>query len=74
VAVIGVPVNGIEEIWACIVSDGPLDVDAVAQRAYVLLNEKTPSRLLRIDAVPRNENGKVLRASLREQVLARVQV
>jgi len=72
VAVVGVPVNGIEEIWAGVVSDNAVDAPAMGARAYASLNEKTPNRILRIDAVPRNENGKVKRAELRELLVARV--
>jgi len=72
VAVVGVPVNGIEEIWAAVVSDDVFDAQAMGERAYALLNEKTPNRILRIDAVPRNENGKVLRSALRDTLLSRV--
>ena len=46
---------------------------AMAERAFVSLNEKTPNRILRMDAVPRNENGKVTRGALRDILLARVQ-
>lgn len=72
VAVVGVPIGGIEEIWAAVVSDAPVDAEAIAARAHPRLNEKTPNRILGIDAVPRNENGKVMRAALREALLARV--
>ena len=72
VAVVGVPVAGIDEIWAAVVSDQPIDVQAMADRAAGRLNEKTPSRILRVDAIPRNENGKVTRGELRELLLSRV--
>jgi acyl-coenzyme A synthetase/AMP-(fatty) acid ligase len=72
VAVVGVSVAGIEEIWAAVVSDEALDVQSLAERAFVRLNEKTPNRILRVDVIPRNENGKVTRNALREILLARV--
>lgn len=72
VAVVGAPVNGIEEIWAAVVSDVPLDVNAIVERAHPKLNEKVPDRILRVDAIPRNENGKVTRNVLRDLLLARV--
>ncbi len=73
VAVIGVPnAAGIEEIWAAVVSDGDVDANAIAVRARDKLNEKVPDRILRIDAVPRNENGKITRNALREQLIARL--
>jgi acyl-coenzyme A synthetase/AMP-(fatty) acid ligase len=73
VAVVGVPVNGVEEIWAAIVSDEPLDVNAIAERAHPKLNEKVPDRILRVDAIPRNDNGKITRNALRETLLSRLQ-
>ncbi len=73
VAVVGAPVNGVDQIWAAIVSDAPLDVDAIAARAHPKLNEKLPDRLLRVDAIPRNENGKVTRNALRDALMARLQ-
>jgi acyl-coenzyme A synthetase/AMP-(fatty) acid ligase len=72
VAVVGVPVGGIDEIWAAIVSEQPFDVQAMAQRAHARLNEKTPNRILRVEQIPRNEAGKVTRNVLREQLLARL--
>jgi acyl-coenzyme A synthetase/AMP-(fatty) acid ligase len=72
VAVVGVPVDGIDEIWAAIVSEQPFDVQAMAQRAHARLNEKTPNRILRVEQIPRNEAGKVTRNVLREQLLARL--
>jgi acyl-CoA synthetase (AMP-forming)/AMP-acid ligase II len=73
VAVVGVPnAAGIEEIWAAVVAEGPIDANAIAVRARDKLNEKVPDRILRIDAVPRNENGKVTRNALREQLIARL--
>jgi len=44
VAVVGVPINGIEEIWAAVVSDDAFDAQAIAQRAHPKLNEKVPDR------------------------------
>ncbi len=64
--------NGIEEIWAAIVSDDAFDAQAIAQRAHPKLNEKVPGRILRVEAIPRNENGKVTRNALRDALLSRV--
>jgi acyl-coenzyme A synthetase/AMP-(fatty) acid ligase len=73
VAVVGVPnAAGLEEIWAAVVSDSPVDANAIAGRARDKLNEKVPDRILRIDTVPRNENGKITRNALREQLIAQV--
>jgi acyl-coenzyme A synthetase/AMP-(fatty) acid ligase len=74
VAVVGVPVAGIDEIWAAVVSDQPIDAQAMANRAAERLNEKTPNRILRVDAIPRNENGKVRRGELRDLLMNRVRL
>ncbi|HEY0920221.1 class I adenylate-forming enzyme family protein [Devosia sp.] len=71
VGVVGVPnAAGIEEIWAGIVAADGLDLAAVAEAARPRLNEKVPDRLFRIEAVPRNDNGKVMRNVLREVLRA----
>jgi acyl-coenzyme A synthetase/AMP-(fatty) acid ligase len=44
----------------------------MAGRAREKLNEKTPDRILRIDSVPRNESGKIVRNDLRQQLLSRL--
>jgi acyl-coenzyme A synthetase/AMP-(fatty) acid ligase len=73
VAVVGVPnAQGLEEIWAAVVSDGEVDANVMAGRAREKLNEKTPDRILRIDSVPRNESGKIVRNDLRQQLLSRL--
>jgi long-chain acyl-CoA synthetase len=73
VAVVGVTnASGIEEIWAAVVCDGELDANAVAQRAYPKLNEKVPNRVLKVDAIPRNQNGKIIRDQLRAELVERL--
>ena len=72
VAVVGVSVGGLEEIWAAVVSEEPFDVQAMAERARLKLNEKTPNRILRVDAIPRTESGKVTRDVLHDQLLVRL--
>ena len=64
------PVNGIEEIWAAVVSDDAFDAQAVALRAHPKLNEKVPDRILRVEAIPRNESGKVTGNALRDALLS----
>ncbi len=67
VAVVGSPnAAGIDEIWAGIVSSSPIDGERLLKAARAKLNERVPDRLFQIDAVPRNENGKVMRNVLRE--------
>lgn len=70
VAVVGVPdKDGIEEIWAAIVSDSWVDANAVRQAALVRLPDRAPDRVVQVAAIPRNENGKVTRKALREQLV-----
>jgi acyl-coenzyme A synthetase/AMP-(fatty) acid ligase len=68
VAVVGAPnAAGIDEIWAGIVPRAtPLDGARITAAARLKLNERVPDRLFQIEAVPRNENGKVMRNVLRE--------
>lgn len=74
VAVVGVAnAAGIDEIWAAIVSPAPLDGERLIRAARQKLNERVPDRLFQIDAVPRNENGKVMRNVLREELRRRLQ-
>ncbi|MGN6486984.1 MAG: class I adenylate-forming enzyme family protein [Devosia sp.] len=74
VAVVGVAnAAGIDEIWAAIVSPAPLDGEGLIRAARQKLNERVPDRLFQIDAVPRNENGKVMRNVLREELRRRLE-
>jgi acyl-CoA synthetase (AMP-forming)/AMP-acid ligase II len=67
IAVVGVlNAAGIEEIWAAVVSDTELDARTMIEASRPKLNEKVPDRIIRIDAIPRNENGKIKRNELRE--------
>lgn len=63
---------GIEEIWAAVVSASPIDAQAIASRAQPMLHEKLPSRILQVETIPRNQNGKITRNALREQLIARL--
>ena len=47
-------------------------LEAIARAVQPRLAEKVPDRLFRIDTVPRNENGKITRNALREQLIARL--
>jgi acyl-CoA synthetase (AMP-forming)/AMP-acid ligase II len=73
VAVFGV-VNsdGIEEIWAAVVSDGGLVVNAIVPAVRDRLVGIAPTRIVEVDQIPRNEMAKVKRKELREKVLAMV--
>lgn len=69
VAVVGCTnTAGIDEIWAAVVASARLDPDRLIAEAAPKLNERVPDRVFQIDAVPRNENGKVMRNALREQL------
>lgn len=69
VAVVGSPgAGGVEQIWAAIVSPAPVDGERLLRAARLRLAERVPDRLFQVDAIPRNENGKVMRNLLREQL------
>jgi long-chain acyl-CoA synthetase len=71
VGVVGVPAaNGIEEIWAAVVSDATIDTRALAEASRPQLNEKVPDRIIQVEQIPRNANAKMQRNVLREQLLA----
>ena len=65
-AVFGHPnAEGIEDIWAAVVSDQWVDASAVRQVIGSRLPERTPDRVVQVDSIPRNEMGKIKRAELR---------
>lgn len=69
-AVTGVPSpGGTDQIWAAVVSTEPIDQAAVLAAARVRLNERTPTRIVVVDKIPRNENGKVMRNVLRDELM-----
>jgi acyl-coenzyme A synthetase/AMP-(fatty) acid ligase len=69
VAVFGFPdASGVEEIWAAIVSDQWVDAAAVTQIASVRLPDRTPNRIVQVEAIPRNEMGKIRRNELRDSL------
>jgi len=73
VAVVGVPnSNGIEEIWAAVVSDTLIDPRSIIESARSRLNEKVPDRVIQVATIPRAEGAKVKRLELREQLRAKV--
>ncbi|MDR3472444.1 MAG: fatty acid--CoA ligase family protein [Devosia sp.] len=72
VAVFGAPDRaGVEEIWAAIVSDGWVDGAAIRQVAAVRLPDRAPDRIVQVDAIPRNEMGKIRRNQLRDSLTRR---
>ena len=72
VAVFGAPdADGVEEIWAAVVSDQWVDAQAIKAIASVRLPDRTPEHVVQVDTIPRNEMGKVQRNDLRASVLSR---
>lgn len=63
--------GGTEHIWAAVVAPAPFDEKAVLDAARARLNERTPRRLIVVDKIPRNENGKVMRNVLRDELVRR---
>jgi len=61
---------GIDEIWAGVVATVPIDAAALIEALRRVLNEKVPDRVFLVDAIPRNENTKIMRFKLRETLLA----
>jgi acyl-coenzyme A synthetase/AMP-(fatty) acid ligase len=69
VAVVGVTnAQGIEEIWAAVVSDSLIDPKAMIAAARPQLNEKVPDRVFQVNEIPRAESAKVRRNELREML------
>jgi acyl-coenzyme A synthetase/AMP-(fatty) acid ligase len=72
VAVVGITnADGVEEIWAAVVSDRLIDPAAVIAAARPRLNEKVPDHVVQVPSIPRAESAKVRRFQLREILQAR---
>jgi acyl-coenzyme A synthetase/AMP-(fatty) acid ligase len=70
VAVFGAPDSqGVDEIWAAVISDQWVDPNAIKAVAAVRLPDRKPDHVVQVDAIPRNEMGKIRRAELRETIL-----
>lgn len=69
-AVVGRPSSVLgEEVVAFVVSDAPLDGDALRGRLRGFLAPyKIPADFIAVDDLPRNQSGKVLKANLRERL------
>jgi len=61
--------DGSQEICAALVLDPGTDADTVRAGAVARLGESAPSRMFRVEALPRNAVGKVLRRELVEWAL-----
>jgi acyl-coenzyme A synthetase/AMP-(fatty) acid ligase len=71
VAAFGVPGRaGVTEVWAAIVVNGTINADALATLCRNELRIMMPKSLMRVDAIPRNENGKVQRDQLVKMAIA----
>jgi acyl-CoA synthetase (AMP-forming)/AMP-acid ligase II len=64
-AAFGVPDRmGVVQIWAAIVSAAPVDITVLQALCREKLAEKAPKFILQIKGLPRNANGKIVRAEL----------
>ncbi len=53
-----------QEIWVAIVQSKPVDMDALHAHCVQRLGPRAPKSILLVNALPRNENGKLLREQL----------
>jgi acyl-CoA synthetase (AMP-forming)/AMP-acid ligase II len=69
-AVVGIPAGSSdEEVVAFIVAKGPVDDPSILRHCRQnLAGYKVPQRVVVVDAMPRNTNGKVVKADLRKLV------
>jgi acyl-CoA synthetase (AMP-forming)/AMP-acid ligase II len=69
-AVFSVPNDlGVDELWALVVPNAAFDERALRAHCGQTLGEGlTPQRFVRVDRLPRNENGKIERHRLKEMV------
>jgi O-succinylbenzoic acid--CoA ligase len=56
---------------AALVCRGPVDVPQTLQRCHAVLGQRAPARLVKIERLPRNEAGKVLRRELAARTTVR---
>ena len=61
--------GGVEQVWAAIVVDSSFDDEALRQASIRKLNSRAPTRLVRVNELPRNAMGKVMRHQLAQSVL-----
>ncbi len=55
---------GVHQIWAAIVAPVPVDPSALHVACRIRLAEKAPKFLVQVPRIPRNANGKLVRAEL----------
>ena len=64
-AAFGAPdADGLVQIWAAIVSDAPAGDAALRRLCAARLGARAPKFILQMRSLPRNENGKVVKAAL----------
>jgi acyl-coenzyme A synthetase/AMP-(fatty) acid ligase len=64
-AAFGVPDSlGLTRIWAAMVVDRPVDGAALQAFCVARLGNVAPKHVMKMDALPRNESGKILRTEL----------
>jgi len=56
----------VEQIWTAVVAAKEIDLARMHAELKTKLASRAPYRLFRLEKIPRNENGKVLRAELRK--------
>ncbi|MDR3473098.1 MAG: fatty acid--CoA ligase family protein [Devosia sp.] len=62
--------RGLEEVCVAVVVEEGVNLDALNEAIGPSLAERSPDRILRVAAIPRNENQKIQRFKLREQFAA----
>jgi acyl-coenzyme A synthetase/AMP-(fatty) acid ligase len=66
-AVVGGPgANGIEEVRAIVIARDGLAIDDLKAWCAATMAEAAPQRFLLVDAIPRNQHGKVIRQMVRD--------
>ena len=63
--------DGIPQVWAAIVAPGPLDLGPVFRICRKELETGAPKFIVKVDALPRNEGGKILRGAVADLARAR---
>ena len=64
--------DGIEEIWAAIVGAGFVDTNAARAVIGARMPDRVPDRIVEVEAIPRNEMGKIKRKDIKDAVLAKL--
>ena len=59
------------EIWAAVVTTGPLDEATIIDVCRKTLNSRAPHRVFQVAQIPRNAMGKILTNELRQQLAGR---